>query len=164
MAAMKSLLLWFYCHISFAPIIQQHHRQVQSCQQICHLVILACFKFWPVTLSVQHDAHTHLVALISTPPSGGFFIAHLLQSCNLWPWQFPLSRIWLFTKLLFTIPFPYSPNKHQHIKCQYRINYIQYNHCIFWIWLCGCVNHLSPNILNALIYCLWLCLFVLRGT
>jgi hypothetical protein len=83
--------------------IQQHHRQVQRCQQISHLSILACFKFWPVILSVQHDAHSHLVALISTPPSGGFFKAHLLQSCNLWPCTFPFNLTWLFTKLLFTV-------------------------------------------------------------
>jgi hypothetical protein len=56
---------------------------MQRCQQIIHLAILACFKFLLVILSVQHDAHNHLVALISTPPSGGFITPHLLQSCNL---------------------------------------------------------------------------------
>jgi hypothetical protein len=60
-----------------------------------------------VILSVQHDAHNHLVALISTPPSGGFFKAHLLQSCNLWPWQLPFNLTWLFTKLFFM----FSPDK-----------------------------------------------------
>jgi hypothetical protein len=54
-----------------------------------------------VILSVQHDAHNHLVALISTPPSGGFSIKQVLHFCNLWPWQLPFNLTGLFTKLLF---------------------------------------------------------------
>jgi hypothetical protein len=55
----------------------------------------------------------------------------------------------------------YCPCNNQYIDYQY---WVDNNHCILCTLLCGCVNHLSPNILNALIYWRWLCLFVLLGT